>query len=82
MRNPDATHEFLIIEGLNERVIKDYLQDWRFKLGISQSQAAKLLQVSAPTYKGWEQGRPTPYAYIVYLATQSLLTTERANGQA
>lgn len=81
MRNPDGGNEFLLIDGVDERVIKDYLQSWRWKLGISQSQAAGLLRVSTPTYKGWEQGRPTPYAYIIFLATHQL-TQERANAEA
>ncbi|MBD9455626.1 MULTISPECIES: helix-turn-helix domain-containing protein [unclassified Rhizobium] len=77
MRNPDGGNEFLLIDGLDDRVIKQYLHDWRSKNRISQSQAARLLRVPVSTYQGWEQGRPTPYAYIIYLATQSLMPDRR-----
>ena len=37
--------------------VSDTLKDWRKRLGITQAQAASVLDVPIRTYQGWEAGR-------------------------
>jgi DNA-binding XRE family transcriptional regulator len=47
-----------------------FLKEWRKEHGLTQAVAAKELGIVLPTYRGLEQGRLTPYAQVVRMATK------------
>jgi len=49
-----------------------FLKDWRKRFGMTQAVAAKELGIALPTYRGLEQGRPTPYTQVIKMAVQNL----------
>lgn len=59
----------------------DQLRAWRARRGLSQSQAAAVLQVSVRTVQGWELGRPpgafTRRAIEAVLGTPSRLRKKK-----
>jgi DNA-binding transcriptional regulator YiaG len=61
--------------------LDDALKAWRLRCSLTQVAAAALLRVPLPTYQGWEQGRPTHYAYCIIVAALAL-TEGVGNGDA
>ena len=53
------------------------LKQERERLGITQAQAASLLDVSARTYWEWEASKTTPYAITQEGALGRLRTTKK-----
>ena len=51
--------------------ISSDLRHWREKFGLTQDQAASVLDVSARTYQGWESGRPVDRPRIYRLAIKN-----------
>jgi len=47
------------------------LREWREKFGLTQGQAASVLDVPARTYQGWEAGRPVERPRIFRLALKN-----------
>jgi len=52
------------------------LSEWRTSLGLTQFEAARLLDVPGTTYKGWESGRPVHRPHILMLALEQLKRTK------
>jgi DNA-binding XRE family transcriptional regulator len=50
--------------------LAEYLKDWRSRHQMTQATAAEQLGIVLTTYRGLEQGRPTPYAQVIKMATQ------------
>lgn len=48
--------------------LASYLKDWRKQHNITQTVAAKELDIVLTTYRGLEQGRPTPYGHVIKMA--------------
>jgi putative transcriptional regulator len=44
-------------------MMKTKLKNWRKALGLSQTQAAKRLEVPLATLRNWEQGRNEPIGF-------------------
>jgi DNA-binding XRE family transcriptional regulator len=67
-----ATERKMRVQDLSE-----YLRSWRTRHSLTQATAAKELGIVLTTYRGLEQGRPTPYAHAISLAVKHW---EKANG--
>lgn len=50
--------------------VSQELKAWRERLGITQTRAAELLDVSPRTYQGWEVGRDFDRATILRFALE------------
>lgn len=51
-------------------LLDEFLKDWRKHHNITQAVAAKELDITLPTYRGLEQGRPTPYEHVIKMAVR------------
>lgn len=67
MKNPDAGSPTPLVHQ-PEPTFADHLQAWRDARSLTQVQTAALLRVPLSTYRGWEQGRPSPFAYVILTA--------------
>ncbi|TAZ83588.1 XRE family transcriptional regulator [Rhizobium ruizarguesonis] len=55
---------------MQEMELHLFLKDWRKQYGMTQAVAARELNIALPTYRGLEQGRPTPYEQVIVMATK------------
>ena len=53
------------------------LQSWRKRLGITQIEAAELLDMPRRTYEGWEAGRNIDRWRILELALKQIETEQK-----
>lgn len=70
-----TTADLLQMDGIT---LDEALKAWRFRCHFTQVRAAALLRVPLATYQGWEQGRPTHFAYCIIVAAYAL-TDDRGN---
>lgn len=64
------------------RNVSTLVKGWRDRAGLSQSQAARELDVSLKTLQGWEQGRPTRYARLIEMAIEHACEPRQQRGCA
>lgn len=54
------------------QTLTDDLKAWRARLGLTQAEAARWLDVPVRTYEGWEFGRAFDRPHVLRLAIMAL----------